>query len=180
MDYLTLLTHSQQAQLRAVCTHEAGHYICAECYGLNPQVKFSWPDNGVCLFSECSPRQDAVVSLGGVLAEDLMDAPVGRVFPVRISANTIYPWADNIGRYNLTLSDLRGLRRGIEGGFSQYDATRECHKILSQNLGALNDLTNDFVAQSAEIFFHNHTRSPREAAAEMKRLLAEHNEVTHH
>lgn len=112
------LAPEDERLLRAVCVHESGHAIVAQCFGLEPKCYVAGPGAGAVRHNRPRVRfEQACVSWGGPLAEDIAGARYfKRTLPsFALNRDTLRRWATSMildgGIGQLSQTD----RDGIEG-----------------------------------------------------------------
>jgi hypothetical protein len=127
-----------ERQLERVAVHESGHETVAEAFGLPAGCFIAGRADGVCRHKLGTPHQNAAISWGGMVAEDLLGVRSERrpLPTVPLSRETLPAWFNQMmtaeGRRQLSSAD----REGIEG-YPVQSACDASFNILSERIDAL-------------------------------------------
>ena len=148
-----------ERQLERVAVHESGHEVVAEAFGLPAQCHVAGRGDAVCVHVLGKPHQNAAVSWGGALAEDLLGVRAElRTLPsVPLSRGTLPAWFDEMmstaGRRQLSGPDLEGIL-----SYPVESSCRAAFDILSERIDALRFSASLLVAESRERVFESLAR----------------------
>jgi hypothetical protein len=168
------LSPEEEATLFSISVHESAHGLVAAHFGLKSK-ELVLATNGVCVHDAGSALANAAVSWAGFMGEALMNAPrEGRALPTtKLTSLTLSKWIDEVRLNELSNSD----RRGIEGYPRRLESARAAYEILSENLEALEYLSNSLASRSREKFAQSTRQSVTANEQEIARFARDQWEI---
>ena len=148
-----------ERQLERVAVHEAGHETVAEAFGLEADCFVAGRADGVCTHRLGTPHQNAGISWGGTVAEDLLSVrSERRTLPtVHLSATSLSQWFSEMmtpeGKAQLSSADLEGIM-----GYPLESSCRAAFDILSERTAVLRIEAKLLAADSREQVFQSISR----------------------
>jgi hypothetical protein len=145
-----------ERQLERVAVHEAGHEVVAEAFGLPAECFVAGRADAVCTHRLGTPHQNAAISWGGIVAEDLLGVRAElRTLPsVPLTRETLPAWFNEMtsaaGRRQLSGPDLEGiLSYPLESSCrAAFDVLRERTAVLRIEAKLLADESRTRVFES--------------------------------
>jgi hypothetical protein len=151
MATITNLGPEDEQKLYSICAHEAGHFVVALHFRLNPRAYIGGPRSGICKHTPGVAWQNACIAWAGFIAVAMLAG--------ELSAANFYDWL-NATLYSGGMDKLRMVSAPDVAAIEAEDArsrdiARAAFKILDANRDLLKEVAANLVEQSRTRFAKN-------------------------